>query len=159
MSVGASLPELFRSPIFENISQEKLATLIPLFKLKTFEEGATIFVENMEGESLYLIEKGTIKVSKMIAEGDEQVMVILGPDDVFGEMAVFAGGCRTATARVAERASMFTLSRDDYDSLAEWDPPLCLQLTRNIISIFSGRVRESQKAYRQMLLTSVGRQA
>lgn len=151
------LTDLHKSPLFKDLSTEQLSELGKLFQTKTVAEGATIFVENMQGESLYLIEKGTIKISKMLAERDEQVMAILGPDDVFGEMAVFVGGCRSATARVAEQASLFSLSRDDYNKLSEINPRLCLQLTRNIISVFSERIRSSQHEYREMLLAAIGR--
>ena len=157
MTAATTLAELHQSPLFNKITSEQLATLSPLFKIKTVGEGSTIFVENMQGESLYLIVRGTIKISKMLAEGDEQVMAILGPDDVFGEMAVFNGGSRSATARVAEEASLFSLSRADYNKLSEMNPRLCLQLTRNIISIFSERMRASQHDYRQMLLAALGR--
>ena len=157
MAAATTLADLHRSPLFKNLGAEQLKTLGTLFKQKTVPEGATIFIENMQGESLYLIVRGTIKVSRMLAEGDEQVMAILGPDDVFGEMAVFTGGSRSATARVAEEASLFSLSRADYDKLANMDSRLCLQLTQNIISIFSERLRTSQTDYRDMLLAAIGR--
>lgn len=157
MAATTPLAELHKSPLFKNLTTEQLATLNAFFKVKTVAEGATIFIENMQGESLYLVEKGTIKISKMLAEGDEQVMAIFGPDDVFGEMAVFTGGCRSASARVAEEAVLFSLSRTDYNKLSELDPRLCLQLTRNIVAIFSERIRASQQDYREMLLAAVGR--
>jgi CRP-like cAMP-binding protein len=157
MAAATTLAELHRSPLFDKISAEQLATLGSFFKTKTVAAGATLFVENMAGESLYLIVRGTIKISKMLAEGDEQVMAILGPDDVLGEMAVFTGGCRSATARVAEEAHLFALHRADYEKLAELNPRLCLQLTRNIIGIFSERIRASQHEYRHMLLAALGR--
>lgn len=159
MAAAITLAELHKSPLFKKISPEQLEKMSSLFKMKTVAEGGTIFIENMQGESLYLIEKGTIKISKMLAEGDEQVMAILGPDDVFGEMAVFTGGTRSATARVAEEACLFSLSLEDYNKLADLDPRLCLQLTQNIISIFSERIRSSQHEYREMLLAAIGRKS
>lgn len=157
MAAAITLADLHRCPIFDNLTSEQLASLNSLFKMKTVAEGSTIFIENMQGESLYLIEKGTIKISKMLAEGDEQVMAILGPDDVFGEMAIFNGGSRSATARVAEEASLFSLSRADFDKLSDIDPKLCLQLTRNIVTIFTDRMRNAQQDYREMLLAAIGR--
>lgn len=157
MAEASTLAEFHKCPLFDKISLEQLSSLNALFKMKIVAEGSTIFVENMEGESLYLVARGTIKISKMLAEGDEQVLAIFGPDDVFGEMAVFNAGRRSATARVAEEACLFTLNRAAYDKLAEANPRLCLQLTRNIISIFSDRMRASQHEYREMLLAALGR--
>lgn len=157
MASATSLAELYNCPLFNNISTEKLSTLNSLFKMKMVEQGATIFIENMQGESLYLVKKGTIKISKMLSEGDEQILATFGPNEVFGEMAVFAGGCRSASARVSEQAVLYSLSRTDYDKLSQVDPRLCLQLTQNIIAIFSEKVRASQQDYREMLLATLGR--
>jgi CRP-like cAMP-binding protein len=93
----------------------------------------------------------------MLAEGDEQVLIVLGPDDVFGEMAVLDGGKRSATARIAEDAVLYGLTRGDFEALANENPRLGLKLALNIVRIFSGRMRNSQKDYRAMLLASLNR--
>ena len=148
---------LHDSPLFENMDAGDLQKLQPLFSVKKVAEGKTIFIENMPGESLYLIKQGTVQVSRMLAEGDEQVLLVLGPDDFFGEMAVLDGGKRSATARIAEDAVLYGLSRKNFDILAEKDPKLGLVLALNIIRVFSARVRNSQKDYRAMLLASLKR--
>lgn len=148
---------LYDSPLFDNMDAADLQKLQPLFTVKRVPEGKTIFIENMPGESLYLIKQGTVRISRMLAEGDEQVLIVLGPDDFFGEMAVLDGGKRSATARIAEDAVLYGLSRKNFDSLAEKDPKLGLMLALNIVRIFSSRVRNSQKDYRAMLLASLKR--
>lgn len=159
MDSAPTLMDLRKSALFNKMTEEQIRLLSKVFKIKTVTEGATLFVENMQGESLYLIESGTIKITKMLAEGDEQVMAILGPDDVFGEMAIFAGDSRAVSARVAETANLFSLSRSDYDKLSQVDPKLSLLLTQNIIAIFSERLRGAQNEYREMLLASIGRKS
>ncbi|HEY5673152.1 MAG TPA: cyclic nucleotide-binding domain-containing protein [Malonomonas sp.] len=136
---------------------DELVTLEGYFTVRRLQEGKTIFIENMPGESLYLIKQGTVKISRMLAEGDEQILIVLGPDDVFGEMAVLDGGKRSATARIAEGAVLYGLTRSDFEKLAGSNPALGLKLALNIVRIFSGRVRNSQKDYRAMLLASLNR--
>jgi len=145
-------------PLFKGLSAEEIASLGSVFAEKIMPEGTTVFIENMAGESLYLIQKGAIKISKMIAEGDEKTLVILGAEDIFGEMAVLDGAPRSATARVAEEAHLLSIRRADYDSLCEQNPRLALKLTRNIVRIFSRRIRDNNDEYREMLLWSLGRQ-
>lgn len=149
--------DLQNSPLFKGMSEPDIKELEKIFTARRIAEGKTIFIENMPGESLYLIKQGTVRISRMLAEGDEQVLIVLGPDDVFGEMAVLDGGKRSATARIAEDAVLYGLTRNDFETLAKTDPQLCLSLTLNIIRIFSGRVRNSQKDYRAMLLASLSR--
>ena len=148
---------LTASPLFKGLSKEELSSLEGIFTARRIKDGKTIFIENMPGESLYLIKQGTVKISRMLAEGDEQVLIILGPEDVFGEMAVLDGGKRSATARIVEEVILYGLTREDYEILATKNPSLGLKFTLNIVRIFSERVRNSQKDYRAMLLASLNR--
>jgi len=154
---AVSFSSLTSSPLFKGMTEDELVFLESFFTVRRLQEGKTIFIENMPGESLYLIKQGTVKISRMLAEGDEQILIVLGPDDVFGEMAVLDGGKRSATARIAEGAVLFGLTRGDFDKLANQNPALGLKLALNIVRIFSGRVRNSQKDYRAMLLASLNR--
>lgn len=145
------------SPLFVGMAASEIKKLEKIFTVREIAEGKTIFIENMPGESLFLIKEGTVMISRMLAEGDEQVLIILGSDDVFGEMAVLDGGARSATARIAEDAILYGLTRKNYEAMAAQDPRLGLKFTLNIVRIFSSRVRNSQKDYRAMLLASLKR--
>lgn len=153
------LGALKNSPLFEGVSDAEIESLESLFEEKRIPEGKTVFVENMPGESLYLIEQGTIKISKMLAESDEKILVILGPDDFFGEMAILERTPRSATARVAEDASLLSLQRKDFEALCEGSPKLGLKLMRNIIRTFTRRIRENSEEYREMLIWSLGQKS
>ncbi len=152
-----SFASLKDSPLFKGMTDSEIKSLESIFTSRRIAEGKTIFIENMPGESLYLIRQGTVKISRMLAEGDEQVLIVLGPDDVFGEMAVLDGGKRSATARIAEESILYGLTRKNFDALAKKDPALGLKFALNIVRIFSSRVRNSQKDYRAMLLASLNR--
>lgn len=153
------LTRLKGSTLFADMSDLELSALAPLFQDKLMGEGATVFVEQMPGQSLYLIQEGTVKISKMIAEGEEKTLVILGPGDVFGEMAVLDGAPRSATARIAEQARLLVILKKDFEALCGRDPRLGMKLMLNIIRLFSRRIRENNDEYRQMLIWSLGRKA
>jgi CRP-like cAMP-binding protein len=145
------------SALFVDMSEAEIASLAELFSEKSMPAGKTVFIENMPGESLYLVKEGTIRISKMLAEGDEQTLVVLGPEDTFGEMAVLDGAPRSATARVIEDARLLSIRKNDFEELCDSYPALGLKLMRNIIRIFSQRIRESDQEYREMLIWSLGR--
>ena len=148
---------LSSSPLFLGLNQEDMRELEGRFHARDISEGMTVFVENMPGESLYLIQSGIVKISKMLSEGEEQILVILGPDDVFGEMALLDGAARSATARVAENATLLALKRQDFEELCDHNPRLGLQLIRNIARVFSQRVRNNNDEYRDMMLWALGK--
>ncbi len=145
------------STLFAGLSPADIKGLESVFVTKEMEAGKTVFIENMQGESLYLIKQGTVRISKMLAEGDEEVLVVLGPADVFGEMAIFDGALRSATARVVENAVLLSLSKVDFEKLSASDPALSLKLALNIIRLFSKRIRSTQSTHRAMLLDALGR--
>ena len=91
----------------------------------------------------------------MFAEGDEKTLVVLGPEDIFGEMAVIDGLPRFATARVAEEAELISLKKKELERLCREDAPLALKLVSNIVKVFSKRVREANEEYRDMLIWSL----
>lgn len=151
------LSSLASSPLFLGLSKDDMRELEARFHARSIDEGMTVFVENMPGESLYLIQSGVVKISKMLSEGEERILVILGPEDVFGEMALLDGAARSATARVAENATLLALKRQDFEELCEHNPRLGLQLIRNIVRVFSQRVRNNNDEYRDMMLWALGK--
>lgn len=143
------------SAVLQGMNDTDLARLAELCEERQMAEGTTVFIENMPGESLFLIRKGTIRISKMFAEGDEKTLVVLGSEDVFGEMAVVDGLPRSATARVAEDADLISLKKKDFESLCKSNPAIALQLAMNVMRVFSVRVREANDEYRDMLVWAI----
>ena len=150
------LRRLQGSSLFKGLDGKELALLARFFQEKTFAEGATVFVEQMPGESLYLISEGTVRISRMLAEGDEKTLLVLGPEDVFGEMAVIDGAPRAASARVTEKARLLALGKGEFDRLCIQNPALGLKLMGNIVRLFAQRIRENDDEYRQMLIWALG---
>ena len=143
------------SHMLRDISDTDLQKLADVCEKRRMSEGTTIFIENMPGEALFLISKGIVRVSKMFAEGDEKTLVVLGPEDIFGEMAIVDGLPRSATARVAEDAELISLKKQDFEKLCQQEARLALQLIRNIVKVFSKRIREANDEYRDMLTWSI----
>lgn len=143
------------STMLLGLDDDDLARLAEYCEGRQMAEGTTVFIENMPGESLFLIRRGTIRISKMFAEGDEKTLVVLGPEDIFGEMAVVDGLPRSATARVAEGADLISLRKKDFETLCKNDPALALKLVMNIVRVFSKRIREANDEYRDMLIWSI----
>ena len=149
--------DIMKSPLFKGMAAKEIEYLSSIFKLSQVPAGKTVFIENMPGESLYLIKQGTVKISQMLAEVDEQDLISLGTGDVFGEMAIIDGGDRSATARIAKNAVLYSLNREEFNILVSENPRLGLQLTLNIVRIFSARIRSAKNAYRTMLTASLTR--
>lgn len=138
--------------LFADMSEDELRLLGGVFQEKELAEGMTVFSENMPGESLYIVHSGTIRVSKMISEADEKTLVILGPEEVFGEMALLDGAPRSATARVIESTRLLGLAKPEFDRFCEQHPQLGLKFLKNLVRVFCRKVRDNQNDFREMLL-------
>jgi CRP-like cAMP-binding protein len=141
--------------LFQGVNDAELARLAGLCEERRMAAGMTVFIENMPGESLFVICKGTVRISRMFSEGDEKNLAVLGPGDVFGEMAVIDGMPRAATARVAEDVELISLRKQDLDALCQSDPALALKLVMNLFRSFTKRTREASDEYRDMLVWSL----
>lgn len=141
--------------LFKDLDKKEIEVLSSLFYEKKLSAGKTVFVEQMPGESLYLIKSGRVKISKLIAEGDEKVLVTLNQQDVFGEMAILDGAPRSATARVEDDAVLLSIKKSDFEKLCAAKPKIALTVMRNIVKVFSARIRENNEEYREMLMWSL----
>jgi len=151
--------DLTSSLLFNGMAVKEIEYLSSIFTVNQLQAGKTVFVENMPGESLYLIKRGSVKISQMLAEVDEVDLLTLGAGDIFGEMAVIDGGHRVARASIKENAILYCLNRKTFNALASEKPRLGLQLTLNIVRIFSARIRHAKKDYRAMLTSSLARKS
>ena len=149
--------DLKDSLLFIGMAAKEIEYLSSIFTPNLIPEGRTVFIENMPGESLYLVKQGTVQISQMLAEVEEQDMITLGAGDVFGEMAVIDGGNRSATARIVKNAVLYSLNRKTFNTLVSENPRLGLQLSLNIARIFSERIRNAKRDYHKMLTASLDR--
>jgi len=91
----------------------------------------------------------------MLGEGDEKLLVILGPGDYFGEMALLDGSSRAANARVLEQASLIVLRKTDFEDLSRQNPGLALKFLKNILKIFCSKLHQSNQEIRDFFLASL----
>jgi CRP-like cAMP-binding protein len=155
MITPATFEAIRGSILRRGMNNTELARLASVCEERQLAAGTTIFIENMPGESLFLIRRGAVRVSRMFAEGNEKVLIVLGPADVFGEMAVIDGLPRAATARVVDDAELISLRKQDFARLCQEHPALALKLVLNIVTVFSRQVREANEEYREMLTWSL----
>lgn len=107
---------------------------------KTFSAGAPIFREGDHGRTAYLIEAGRVEL--FIGDGaDRRDLGVLGPSELFGEMALVDKGRRSASARALEDTVCVVLQEQDLDRALERADPFL----RNLALVLSRRLRESNR--------------
>lgn len=147
----AKLKALKASPFFKDLEDAEIKALAGIVDEKKLPPGTTVFLEGMMGESMYLLVSGAVKVSRMISEGEETVLTMLGPGDNFGEMAILDGGPRAANAITTEDTVLFVIKRANFLKMQDEQPKVCLQVLWALVGNFAKRIRENAEQYKELL--------
>ena len=89
---------LAKVPLFADLDDADLHRLGDELRARRYRKGETIFVTGDPGTSLCVIESGRVKLALLSVEGREVILDLLGPGDVFGELALLDGEPRSADA-------------------------------------------------------------
>jgi CRP-like cAMP-binding protein len=79
-----------RVPIFNNLTFEEMMEIASLTKHREYKKGETIYLVGEKLASLYVINEGKVKISKISETGKEQIIRILGPGEFMGELSLFS---------------------------------------------------------------------
>jgi CRP/FNR family transcriptional regulator, dissimilatory nitrate respiration regulator len=124
-------------PLFNGLPEAQRSELAEIATEKRFTPSQTIFSEGDEGEGFYIVISGRVKIFKMSPDGREQILHILGPGEIFGEVPVFAGARFPANAGTMEESRVFYFSRNALVSLIEKNPSIAM----GMLSVLSRRLR------------------
>lgn len=131
--------ELKRHPLFAALSDKELEGFLAAAKTVVFPARKQIFAQGDDSDCLYILLSGKIKVSVYSDSGKETVLAFMGRNEVLGEMGVFDGGARSASATTLQETRALQLFRADVISFLERNPGVALQ----IIAALSQRLRDT----------------
>jgi signal transduction histidine kinase len=123
---------LRRFELFENLSADELSLIAKETVLRGYDAGEVVCEENSDSDSMFLIERGTVDVTK-----DGVSLAELGPGDYFGEMSLITGAPRNATVTTLEPSVLLEISAPVFHVIVERSP----QATRNLLITFDSRLR------------------
>ena len=125
-------------PLFEGLENKQLQDLTQILKKQNFPRGHRIFTEGDEGNGLYVVAAGQVKIFKMSPAGKEQILHIFGPGNPFGEIAMFAGESFPASAEAFTDCRILFFSRHGFIDCVRRDPSLAF----NMLAVLSRRLRK-----------------
>jgi len=107
---------------------------------KEFEPNKIIFCEFESGNDFYLIQTGRVKISKIV-NNTEKTMDVLGPGDIFGEMAILEAAPRSASAIALDKVTALHFNRENFVSLMSSQP----QLAYKLLLVFAKRIYDAKR--------------
>jgi len=109
-----------------------------ILERRTLKNGDTVFREGEQGSSAYVVQGGTVVISKMI-NGEETELATIGVGGIFGEMALIDDQPRMATAKVKGGATIVTISKAMYQQKLKNTDPFIRALLRILVETVRGR--------------------
>jgi len=132
---------LRRSFIFRGLDDTLLRRLARLSQTHRLPAGTLLFQQGEEGDALYGIAEGLIRVWVSGEGGKELTIGLLEPGDVFGEIALLDGLPRSASVEAVEDSLLVMVRREAFLPLVEGEGGLA----RHVIELLCERLRESTK--------------
>lgn len=105
--------------------------------------GARLFEHGALGDRLYLIVEGKVRIGRSVAGMGEEALAVLGPGEVFGEMALLDEAPRSADATVQERCRLLSLTKASFDDLLFVHKELAYEVLWSMVRLLLGRLRET----------------
>jgi CRP-like cAMP-binding protein len=119
-----------QAPLFAALDDEAAEALHANMTRAELSRGEILFHEGDPGDRLYVIVEGKVKLGRTSGDGRENLLAILGPGEMFGELSLFDPGPRNATATSVSDAVLIGLGTDELVTWLTGRPDVSRQLLR-----------------------------
>ncbi|MBU0711460.1 Crp/Fnr family transcriptional regulator [bacterium] len=119
-------------PLFADLRDEILEKISDLMQKRIYKRNNMILMEEDVGDSLFILNTGSVKITRLSDDGREVILSILGEGDFFGEMSIFDGESRSANVIALEDSEVFILKRGDFLDLLEKHPKIAITLLQEM---------------------------
>src|SRR5216684_1289990 len=142
---------LARVPLFRRLGPQELEKLAEEIDQVNFKDGELIFNQHDRGDSLYVVESGSVRIWVVDEDVSEVTLAELKPGEFFGEMAVLDRGERSSSATAIGDTHLHRLSSDDFQQFLIEHPDAAI----DVICEIAARMRQtnllvSQRASRNI---------
>ncbi len=137
--------------IFEGLADKAVESLSDHLKPQSYTKDDVIVGQNDEGDALFIIQSGKVKVVLYGENGREAILTIFRAGDFFGEMSLLDGQPRSANVIAIEPTAVLMLSRNDFESHLRSHPDTALR----VLAEMSGRLRRADEVIGNLALLDV----
>lgn len=143
-----------RVPLFAKMHDDEVAQVVNQCVRRECARDQVILVEEEVGQTLFIILRGTVKITRTSEEGREVILTMLKSGDFFGELSLLDGKGRSATVIAMENSELLTLRRSEFLMILEKYPQIAIEL----LKVLGNRIRKCDLQIENITLhDSVGR--
>jgi CRP-like cAMP-binding protein len=142
---------LRQSPLFSALDDEAATALRASMAETRLRRGEVLFHEGDEGDKLYVVTEGKVKLGRTSADGRENLLAIQGPGQMFGELSLFDPGPRSATVTAVTDVTFSSLSHEDLLRWLDGRPAVA----RGLLAQLAGRLRRANDVVADLVFSDV----
>jgi CRP-like cAMP-binding protein len=117
-------------PIFADLPEKELVTLVEDLRLKEYGKDELIFRQGDESREVYFVLKGKVRIFKISPSGNETSIAIFSSNDVIGELAAIDQEPRSASAKAITPVSLLAMSQERFLLTLQTVPRFAMGLAR-----------------------------
>jgi CRP-like cAMP-binding protein len=138
-------------PVFKGLKEVDLILLQKVTRSRQFVKGEFIFHEGESSETLFVINEGLIKLTKMSAEGKEQIVRLLFPGDFFGLSSLLRKDRHNVNAEAVGNTIICSIEKKDFLKTME----INADLTYRFLLALSDRLYQADESVGLLSLMEV----
>ena len=121
---------LKKIPLLGQLGAEELSTLANVVSLEEVRRRRVIFLPGDPGTSVFFVNGGRVKISRVTRDGKELTLAYRGPGEIFGELCLVDGGARAEMAEAMENALITEVPREEFEKLLGTHASIGASLTK-----------------------------
>lgn len=141
--------------IFQDLDDEELEGIAEISEVVEMRAGEHVFHEGDEGDRLYIIASGEVRISRNVPGTGEEALAILKAGACFGEMAVLDRSERSTDAIVNSRCVLVSITRDNFEAMLDSDRDLAYKVLWSVVRLLSMRLRMTNDSLRSILVMAM----
>ena len=138
--VNLKMEVLHKMPLFRHLTYQELVRVLNITEVQSYEENACIVEEGAEGDELFIVLTGQVRV-----HSGDAVFVHLGPGQHLGEMALVDKAPRSASVSADEQSKVLAIRRRDFFDIVRKDHAIAVKLLWSFLGVLTERLRNTNR--------------
>jgi CRP/FNR family cyclic AMP-dependent transcriptional regulator len=145
-------PEVLKkAPLFTGLDDEAASALSSTMGTVRLNKGDVLFHEGDSGDRLYVVISGKVKLGRSGSAGRENLLAVLGPGQMFGELSLFDPGPRSTTATAVTSCEIRTLEHDELMGWLAGRP----EVAQGLLGQLAARLRRANDVVADLVFSDV----
>ncbi|MGO1316653.1 MAG: Crp/Fnr family transcriptional regulator [Cellulomonadaceae bacterium] len=139
------------APLFAGLGPDESRPLLDSMSVVDLPRGQMLFDEGEPGDRLYVIREGKVKLGRRASDGRENLLAVLGPGEMFGELSLFDPGPRTLSAIAVADTTLYELAHQELVRWLELHP----QMSKVMLGALARRLRRTNENLADLVFSDV----